>query len=147
MGEATNFRTGNPSCTNANALTGNTDYDLIMAHKAGNSTAFARLITRYKSRVYNHCQKLVRDEAEIQDLGQEIFIKAFRAIDKYEPSHSFYTWLYRITANCCIDHLRKRGHAPAFVSLSEGSSSVSFFHGEREIPDHRLNPEVISQSQ
>ncbi len=118
------------------------DHELIAAFKAGDDDAFSDLVLKYEQRVFNHCLRMVRHEQESQDLTQEVFIKVYRSIRSYEHTYAFYTWLYRITVNCCIDHVRKkRRHAP-LVSLSPappGSPADSV--RERALPDERYVPE------
>ena len=81
---------------------------LIEAVKAGDSLAFETLVKRYGSRIHGHCLRLVHDEESSADLAQEVLLRIFRNIHRYQHNFAFYTWVYRITANCCIDYLRKR---------------------------------------
>jgi RNA polymerase sigma-70 factor (ECF subfamily) len=81
---------------------------LIESVKAGDSKAFETLVRRYGSRIFGHCLRLVHDEESSADLAQEVLLRIFRNIHRYQHHFAFYTWVYRITTNCCIDHLRKR---------------------------------------
>ncbi len=117
---------------------------LVAACKAGDGQAFQHLARRYESRVFNHCLRMVNDEQESADLTQEVFLKVYRNIRNYEQTYAFYTWVYRITVNCCIDYLRrkKRRHASLTLSLDkpEGPGAPN---REREIPDDTFGPERV----
>jgi len=118
-----------------------TDHDLISAHKEGNKDAFSLLVKKYESRVFNHCFRMVNDREESADLTQEVFLKVYRNIGNYEHTYSFYTWLYRITVNCCIDYIRKRKRQLQSVSLSFSSPEESGSGKEQDVPDITYTPD------
>ncbi|NIP72447.1 MAG: sigma-70 family RNA polymerase sigma factor [Gammaproteobacteria bacterium] len=121
---------------------------LIAAFKEGDHTAFQELVLKYEQRVYNHCLRMVNDEVESYDLTQEVFLKVFRKIKNYEHTYAFYTWLYRITVNCCIDYLRRKKRHMQSVSLSAGGGSDAGDQGrEQEIPDTTFVPEDAAMNQ
>ena len=117
------------------------DRDLITSHKDGDETAFPELVQRYETRVYNHCVRMINDREESADLTQEVFLKVFRNIGNYEHTYSFYTWLYRITVNCCIDYIRKRKRQAQSISLSFNTTDESSSGKEQEIPDITFTPD------
>ena len=118
------------------------DQQAITALKAGDHSAFHHLINKYQRQVYSHCLRMVNDEEESYDLSQEIFLRVYKNIHNYQHNYSFYTWLYRITVNCCIDYLRKRKRQPFSVSLSQGIPGDSWESGkEQEHPDEKYVPE------
>jgi len=84
------------------------DRDLIERAKAGDQKAYEALLQYYKKAVYHLILKIVRGEEDAEDLMYITFTKAFRNLDKYEPTHSFVTWLFRIASNTAIDFLRKK---------------------------------------
>lgn len=84
------------------------DLQLIERCKRGDQAAYARLVRKYQNPVYNLCRKMVRNPDEARDLTQEAFVKTFASLDRYNPVYAFSSWLYKITANLCIDHLRKQ---------------------------------------
>jgi len=108
-----------PTAEEARVLSREEDQRWIAALKLGDTDAFQSLVLKYERQVYNHCLRMVYDEEESYDLTQEIFLRVYRNIGNYQHNFSFYTWLYRITVNCCIDYLRKRKRQPACVSLSQ----------------------------
>lgn len=81
---------------------------LVAACKAGDRTAFRILYERYQRRIYAVAFGYVRNQEDALDVVQEAFVKVHKHIERFEGQSSFYTWLYRITANACIDLLRKR---------------------------------------
>ena len=83
------------------------DLALVTAVKAGDKRAFKVLMQRYQRKVYAVAYGFLRNQEDALDVVQESFIKVHRYIGKFEGNSSFYTWLYRIVANLCIDHLRK----------------------------------------
>lgn len=118
------------------------DYELIRASKLGDHESFNILLMKYGTRVYNHCRRIVGDEAECADLTQEVFLKVFRNLENYEHAYSFYTWLYRITVNTCIDQMRRKRRRISEVSLTHGDRSERWDNEmEQEIPDESFCPE------
>ena len=85
------------------------DHELVEACKAGDRRAFQALFQRYERKVYAVAYGFLRNQEDALDVTQEAFIKVHRYLPKFEGQSSFYTWLYRIVANLCIDHLRRAG--------------------------------------
>jgi RNA polymerase sigma-70 factor (ECF subfamily) len=86
------------------------DLQLIDAVKKGDSKAFDMLVMRYQTRVCKIVSRFVKDPHEMMDVSQEVFIKAYKALDKFRADSSFYTWLYRIAINASKNYLVERGH-------------------------------------
>lgn len=80
---------------------------LIKECQKGNVDAFDVLVKRYKERVYSLAYQMIGDHASADDVTQEVFIRAFRGLPKFQGKCSFFTWLYRITINCSYRYLRK----------------------------------------
>ena len=118
------------------------DHELVAAFKAGDQSAFDELWLKYEQRVYNHCMRMVGNEAESQDLAQDVGIKVIRNIKNYEHTYAFYTWLYRITVNCCIDFLRKKRRRAQEISLTPNGDDESGDQvREHSIPDETFVPD------
>lgn len=83
------------------------DLALVTAVKGGDKRAFKVLMQRYQRKVYAVAFGFLRNQEDALDIVQESFIKVHRYIAKFEGNSSFYTWLYRIVANLCIDHIRR----------------------------------------
>jgi len=83
------------------------EVECIRRVQRGDSEAFGPLVERYQQRIFSILFHLVRRRDEVEDLAQEVFFKAFRAIRSYNFQSSFATWLSRIAVNHCYDYLRK----------------------------------------
>ena len=88
-----------------------TDLDLVSRYREGDQRAFEALVKRYQRKVYGLAFGIVHNPEDALDISQEAFVKVHRYIDKSEGTASFYTWLYRIVVNLCIDHLRRSGRS------------------------------------
>jgi len=86
----------------------NDDTELITQALGGNQRAFRNLTEKHRPSVYHIVFKIVHDRETADDLVQETFMKAFASLASYRPEYRFSTWLYKIAANCSIDHLRKK---------------------------------------
>ena len=84
------------------------DRALAAEAAAGSQRAFRELLERYERPVFSIVYRMVRDRALAEDLTQEAFIRAFRAIGGYNPGYKFSSWIFKIAHNLTIDHLRKR---------------------------------------
>lgn len=93
------------------------DLKLIEAIKRGDSHAFDLLMQRYQSRVAKIVGRYVRDPAEVLDVSQEVFIKAYRALRKFRGDSSFYTWLYRIAINTSKNYVISQGRKIPILDL------------------------------
>jgi RNA polymerase sigma-70 factor (ECF subfamily) len=82
--------------------------ELVQQSKEGNEEAFASLVKKYKTKIFNLAWSLTRDRETADDLAQEAFIKAYIALPKFQFKSGFGTWLYRITVNHVNDYLRKK---------------------------------------
>lgn len=81
------------------------DLQLIEAVKQGDAHSFNMLVDRYQSRVAKIVSRYVRDHSEVSDVSQEVFIKAYKALNRFRSESSFYTWLYRIATNTAKNYL------------------------------------------
>ena len=85
-----------------------TEQQWIAEAKAGDKDAFAKLVEKYKKPVYSVCYRMLGTPTAAEDAAQEAFIRAYMAIDRYDPSRSFATWVLSIASNYSIDQLRKK---------------------------------------
>jgi RNA polymerase sigma-70 factor, ECF subfamily len=115
--------------------------ELIRRSQEGDGEAFGQLIERYKSKVFNLAYGMIGDRSEADDLAQDVFIKAYYALPKFQFRSEFGTWLYRIAVNHVRDYLRKNKHRLDEVSIHElgetipGASGSSF--EDRQLADKR----------
>jgi RNA polymerase sigma-70 factor (ECF subfamily) len=108
------------------------DIDLVRRILAGEEVLFEILVRRYQTRVVAHVTRMVGSRDDAFDLSQEIFLKVFQALDRYNPEFKFSTWLFRIAGNAAIDHLRKRRPrtVPLEIPDAESRSGVSAIEHE-----------------
>jgi RNA polymerase sigma-70 factor (ECF subfamily) len=92
----------------ADAADEGTDMALVLKAQSGDVKAFDALVTKYRSRLFSMNYTLVQNQEDAWDLSQEAFIKAWRALPGFKGDSAFYTWLYRISHNTCLDWLRKK---------------------------------------
>jgi len=106
---------------------------LVVEAQAGNRVAFEALVRRYDRDVLRLALNLMKRPEDARDVYQEAFLKVFRNLHRFRFECSFYTWLYRIVTNVCLDHLRRRQARPE-------DQAPDFFEVQRE---HRptLDPE------
>ncbi len=84
------------------------DGQIVNRILAGEEDLFEILVRRYQVRVASHVTRMIGNREDALDLTQEIFLKVFQALDRFNPAYKFSTWLFRIAGNASIDHLRKR---------------------------------------
>jgi RNA polymerase sigma-70 factor, ECF subfamily len=88
---------------------------LLAAAQAGDERAFRRLVDPYRHALEVHCYRMLGSAQDAEDLAQETLLRAWRALDRFEPRAQFQTWLYRIATNACLDELERRPRRPAPV--------------------------------
>jgi RNA polymerase sigma-70 factor, ECF subfamily len=118
------------------------DSDLIRAAQRGDRVAFETLVRQYDQAVLRLALHLTGSEADAQDIYQEAFLKAYRHIGNFRFECSFYTWIYRIVTNLCLDYLRKRQirKEDAPVIMDSGGQEVDLL--DRVSDDRAMaNPE------
>jgi len=100
---------------------------LVREAKVGNAAAYSQLVSRYQDRIYTIVYGQVRNREDAVDLAQDVFVKAHRNLRRFREDAVFYTWLYRIAVNACIDYARRRKRAPAPVSLHDHPAGEAGF--------------------
>src|SRR5262249_10619308 len=88
---------------------------LRAAAQAGDERAFRRLVEPYRHALEVHCYRMLGSAQDAEDLAQETLLRAWRALDRFEPRAQFQTWLYRIATNACLDELERRPRRPGPV--------------------------------
>lgn len=125
-------------------MTDKTDKELIAEYAAGDEEAFKTIVTRYLKPLYNFIYRLTGKQEEADDITQEVFVKLWKNIKKYNPDQNFKPWLYKITRNTTIDWQRRR-KAVVFSDF-ETEDGENYF--EESLTD--LNPlpeEVFSRAE
>ena len=85
------------------------DWDLVQRAQAGDRDAFRELVERYQRRIAALALGMLRSREDALDIVQETFTKAYQNLDRFKGDSAFYTWVYRIAHNLCIDHQRRAG--------------------------------------
>ena len=118
-----------------------TDQQLVAKVQKGDSRAFDMLVLKYQHRIFGLISRYVHDPDEVQDVAQEAFIKAYRALPKFRGDSAFYTWLYRIAINTAKNYLVSRSRRPpgsdVDVEDAEYYASGGALH-EIETPENAL---------
>jgi RNA polymerase sigma-70 factor (ECF subfamily) len=91
---------------------GVTDQQLVAKVQKGDSRAFDLLVLKYQHKIFALISRYVRDKDEVQDVAQEAFIKAYKALPNFRGDSAFYTWLYRIAINTAKNYLVSRSRRP-----------------------------------
>src|SRR5437660_8279827 len=88
---------------------------LLAAAQAGDEAAFRRLVEPYRHALEVHCYRMLGSALDTEDLVQETLLRAWRALERFEPRAQFQTWLYRIATNACLDELGRRPRRPELI--------------------------------
>ncbi len=94
------------------------DSELVKDFQAGNERAFNELVIRHRKGIYYLALGMVGSHDDAEDLAQEAFVRAYQSLKKFKGKSSVYTWLYRITVNLCLNHLRTR-RTRSFIGLEK----------------------------
>jgi RNA polymerase sigma-70 factor, ECF subfamily len=93
-------------------MTKSTDAELVERVQRGDKRAFDILVVKYQSKILSIVSRFISDNAEINDVAQDAFIKAYRALPNFRGESAFYTWLYRIAINTAKNYLTAKGRRP-----------------------------------
>ncbi|OQW30085.1 MAG: hypothetical protein A4E19_11055 [Nitrospira sp. SG-bin1] len=120
------------------------DAQLVARSLKQDHEAFGRLIDRHASTIINLAYRMVGNQAEAEDLAQEAFLTAFKALSTFRADSKFSTWLYRIAANKCKDWLRARrpGLGQHDVDIEETLDHHVF---QEQTPEHLLSQQQVAQ--
>lgn len=110
---------------------------IIIRARRGEESAFAELLRRYRASVFNLCLRMLKNRDDAEDVAQDVFIKVFAMLDRYDERYAFRSWIFKIAANQSIDFIRK--NRIKLLSLDEpvhyGGEEI-----ERQFPDERPTP-------
>lgn len=122
------------------------DHALLEATRSGDEDAFAELVARYRNQITSYIYRMTNDYDGAVDLAQETFVRVYRAADRYQQSHAFSTYIYRIATNLAISELRKRKRR-RLVSLTGFFQSNEGEDREFNPPDERplQDSEMVEQ--
>ncbi len=126
------------------------DEQLLADIRRGDQKAAAKLVATYEKTVYRICYRFFADENEAMDAAQEVFIKIFRAIGRFEGRSSLKTWIYRIAANTCISlaEKRRREKEGLLQTMMHWWESFTASSPEDEVLDkeiRQLNQQIVAE--
>jgi RNA polymerase sigma-70 factor (ECF subfamily) len=126
------------------------DHELVLRAQRGDKRAFGMLVDKYQRKLTRLLSRMVRDQSEIEDITQEAFIKAYRALPNFRGDSAFYTWLYRIGINTAKNHLVSLGRRPTVSTNVEVEDAENFEDGDElrttDTPESALATKQIAQT-
>lgn len=126
------------------------DHELVLRAQRGDKQAFGLLVDKYQRKLARLLSRMVRDPAEIEDIVQEAFIKAYRALPNFRGDSAFYTWLYRIGINTAKNYLVSMGRRPTVSNNVEIEDAENFDDGDElrtmETPESAMATKQIAQT-
>lgn len=106
------------------------DHDLALRAKTGDESAFNELMRRHYKGVLNFVYKFTYSVEQSEDLTQEVFLRVYKSINKYEPKAKFSTWLYKIATNLCLTNLKKKKPNLSLDEIREYSGEMEDIKSE-----------------
>ena len=106
------------------------DQQLVVRAQHGDQKAFGLLVSKYQRKLARLLSRLIRDPAEVEDVAQETFIKAYRALGSFRGDSAFYTWLYRIGINTAKNYLVSQGRRVPTRTGFDSEEAENFEGGE-----------------
>lgn len=126
------------------------DQQLVVRAQHGDQQAFGLLVSKYQRKLARLLSRLIRDPAEVEDVAQETFIKAYRALGSFRGDSAFYTWLYRIGINTAKNFLVSQGRRAPTRTEFDSEEAESFEEGDllRDIntPERMLFSKEIGET-
>ncbi|MBI3141086.1 MAG: RNA polymerase sigma factor RpoE [Rhodocyclales bacterium] len=126
------------------------DHQLVLRAQRGDQQAFGLLVSKYQRKLARLLSRLIRDPAEVEDVAQETFIKAYRALPTFRGDSAFYTWLYRIGINTAKNYLVSQGRRAPTTTDFDSEEAETFDEGEqlRDIntPERVLQSKQIGET-
>lgn len=128
----------------------NEDQKLVERVQQGDQQAFNLLVLKYQTRIHHLISRFARNAADVEDISQEAFIKAYRALKNFRGDSQFYTWMYRIAINTAKNHLvssARRRPAGATLDAQEAEQyEGAYALQESATPDREIQAEEIKQT-
>lgn len=126
------------------------DQQLVERVQRGDKAAFDLLVSKYQRKIFRLLSRLIRDPAEVEDVAQEAFIKAYRALPNFRGDSAFYTWLYRIAINTAKNHLVSQGRRAPTTTEADIEEAETFDDGEHlrdlNTPDSMLLSKQVGEA-
>lgn len=126
------------------------DHELVLRAQRGDKRAFGLLVDKYQRKLARLLSRMIRDQSEIEDVVQESFIKAYRALPNFRGDSAFYTWLYRIGINTAKNYLVSLGRRPTVSTDIEIEDAENFEDGDElrtlETPESSMMTKQIAKT-
>jgi RNA polymerase sigma-70 factor (ECF subfamily) len=113
----------------ADAVRRDDDRELVRLAKADDREAFELLVSRHQTRVFAVAGGILRNKEDVQDIAQQVFVKAYFSLKRFDQRAAFSTWLYKITVNECWDLLRKRKVRPLLYESDLSEEQAQEYRG------------------
>ncbi|HYM48510.1 MAG TPA: RNA polymerase sigma factor RpoE [Burkholderiaceae bacterium] len=126
------------------------DQQLVERVQRGDKAAFDLLVVKYQRKIFRLLSRLIRDSAEIEDVAQEAFVKAYRALPNFRGDSAFYTWLYRIAINTAKNYLVSQGRRAPTSTQTDVEDAETFDDGDHlrdlNTPDSMLVTKQVAEA-
>ncbi len=126
------------------------DQQLVERVQRGDKAAFDLLVVKYQRKIFRLLSRLIRDAGEIEDVAQEAFIKAYRALPNFRGDSAFYTWLYRIAINTAKNYLVSQGRRAPTSTPADIEDAETFDDGDQlrdlNTPDSMLVTKQVGEA-
>lgn len=117
--------------------------ELIRRAKNGEKSAFEEIIGLYEKKVFSTIYYMVKNEHEVEDIAQEVFVKIYKNLKNFKEESSLYTWIYRITINVCIDEIKKKKNVVYIdEKLQTDEGEVEF-----QLEDESKGPDELAEDE
>jgi RNA polymerase sigma factor (sigma-70 family) len=114
------------------------DRELVQKIQTGDRLAFNQLVLKYRNRIMGLATRMLGDRDEAEDLAQDVFVKAYFGLRSFQRDSLFSTWLFRITANSCLNHKRKLRRRDQIVDDTDDPELI--------LPDQSSNPHTLLEN-
>jgi RNA polymerase sigma-70 factor (ECF subfamily) len=124
------------------------DIELVRLAQAGDVRAFEALVVKYQRRIARHVARFIKSADDVEDVVQEVFVRAYRGLASFRGDSLFYSWLYRIASNAALNHLRRASPEVPFGDDSPEERAGEFLPGVSDAaqPDRTLMAEQIADA-
>lgn len=126
------------------------DQELVERAQRGDKRAFGMLVQKYQRKLGRLLSRMIRDQGEVEDVVQEAFVKAYRALPNFRGESAFYTWLYRIGINTAKNYLVAMGRRPQVVTEIEVEDAENYDNGAElrttDTPESELMSKQVAKT-